>query len=119
MVAGTARAQDVTGTWQGTLVDATHPSRQLLQISREGDGRLTAALYDLDQGGFGAPSVAFTSSLDGRVLRASFARGEFEGTVSANATTLSGTWTPLGGRGSPPPQPLSFARPTAATAWRD
>ena len=127
LVAGTARAQDVTGAWQGTLTEGNRSSRQLLQVSRETDGRLTAALYNLDQGGFGSPAVAFTTALDGRVLHASFARGMFEGTLGAGAgpgpgsaaTMLSGTWTPLGGRGSAPPQPLSFARPTAASAWRD
>lgn len=127
VAADTARAQDVTGAWQGTLVEGNRSSRQLLQITREGDGHLTAALYSLDQGGYGSPAVSFTTTLDGEVLRASFARGVFEGSVgggvgagsSATATALTGTWTPLGGRGSLPPQPLSFARPTAATAWRD
>jgi len=127
LAAGTARAQDVTGAWQGTLSDGTRSSRLVLQVSRVDDGNLTAALYNLDQGGFGTPAVAFMARLDGRVLRADFARGTFEGTVAgrpgarpaAAAMSLSGTWTPLGGPGAPRSQPLSFVRPTAATAWRD
>lgn len=109
---------NVTGTWQGTLATTPRPSRLLLQVTREGDGRLTAALFDLDQGGFGAPSVAFTASLDGGRLEASFARGRFSGAVSAAGSTLTGSWTALG-RGAGASQPLTFARPTAATAWRD
>jgi non-heme chloroperoxidase len=124
---GSARAQDVTGTWQAALTEGERSSRLLLQIAREDDGRLTAALYNLDQGGFGAPAVAFTTAVDGRRIQASFGRGVFEGIVSGNvgtgthgaATRLSGTWTSLGGRGTPPPQPLSFVRPTASTTWRD
>jgi pimeloyl-ACP methyl ester carboxylesterase len=120
LTAAAAGAQDVTGTWQGTLSEQSRSTRLLLQLAREGDGRLTAALYNLDQGGFGAPAVAFTAVLDRGTLRASFARGAFEGRVSGRAATmLTGTWTPLGGRGSAPAQPLTFTRPTAATAWRD
>jgi non-heme chloroperoxidase len=127
LTAGAARAQDVTGAWQGTLTEGTRSTRLLLQLAREHDGRLTAALYNLDQGGFGAPSVAFTTALDRGTLRASFARGAFEGKATSRAgaargvaaTMLTGTWTPLGGRGAAPAQPLTFTRSTAATAWRD
>ena len=127
LMAGAARAQDVTGAWQGTLTEGTRSTRLLLQLAREHDGRLTAALYNLDQGGFGAPSVAFTTALDRGTLRASFARGAFEGKATSRAgaargvaaTMLTGTWTPLGGRGAAPAQPLTFTRSTAATAWRD
>ena len=127
LTAGAAGAQDVTGTWQGTLTEQARSTRLLLQLARESDGRLTAALYNLDQGGFGAPAVAFTAAVDRGTLRASFARGAFEGRVSSRApaardvraTMLTGTWTPFGGRGAAPAQPLTFSRPTAATAWRD
>ncbi len=122
LAASAAAAQSSTGTWQGTLVAATRSSRLLLQLTREGDGRLTAALFNLDQGGFGAPSVAYSATLEGAALRASFAAGTFEGTVGAKGTTISGTWTVAAGRGAEPPRPLTWTRPTdatAATAWRD
>ncbi|HEX7981618.1 MAG TPA: hypothetical protein VF461_23605, partial [Gemmatimonadaceae bacterium] len=126
LTAGAARAQDVTGAWQGILTEQARSTRLLLQLARESDGRLTAALYNLDQGGFGAPAVAFTAAVDRGTLRASFARGTFEGSVSGRATgiphvpaKLTGTWTPLGGREPAPAQSLTFTRPTATTAWRD
>jgi non-heme chloroperoxidase len=118
IVARALDAQTVTGTWQGTLAGSPKPSRLLLQVGREGDGRVTAALYNLDQGGFGAPSVAFTTSLDGRRLEASFARGSYEGVLNADGSTITGTWT-ASARGTPAPQSLTLVRSIPTTAWRD
>jgi pimeloyl-ACP methyl ester carboxylesterase len=111
-------AQPVTGTWQGTLAGSPRSSRLLLQVSSEGDGRLTAALFNLDQGGFGAPSVAFAASLESRALKARFARGSYDGTVNADGSSITGSWTPSG-PGATGSQPLNFVRPTTSTAWRD
>jgi len=118
VLAPALHAQPVTGTWQGTLASSPRPSRLLLQVTHDGDGRLTAALYDLDQGGFGAPSVAFTAISHDRSLGAQFARGRYDGTVSADGRTMTGAWTPSG-PGAADRQSLTFMRPTATTAWRD
>ena len=114
-------AQNALGTWHGILTNGQQTSRLILQLSRENDGRIIAALFNLDQGGFGAPAVAFSTTLNGQIFKAQFGRGAFDGTVAENGTAIRGTWTPTGtGRGpAPSPQPLVFSRPSAATAWRD
>lgn len=119
LAARVARAQDVTGDWQATVATGSDSARWLLHIAREGDGRLTAALFNLDQGGFGAPVAAYTTAVDGRVLWASFARGDLAGTLGADARTIAGTWTPTNGGRTSPAQVVTFARATPAAAWRD
>jgi uncharacterized protein (TIGR03435 family) len=44
----TVRAQDVTGTWQGTL-KAQKDLRLILVVSKD-DGKLKASMYSIDQG---------------------------------------------------------------------
>ena len=55
LAARTAHAQEVTGDWQGILTEGTRTSRLLLHVSSEGDGHLSAALYNLDQGASAHP----------------------------------------------------------------
>ena len=43
------RAQDITGTWQGTL-HAGKYLRTVLKISKD-DGKLKVVMYRIDQGG--------------------------------------------------------------------
>lgn len=112
-------AQNITGTWQGTLAGKQRSSRMILHVAREAGGRLTAALYNLDGGGFGAPMVANSASLQGAAIKASFGSGDFDGRIDVKGTTVSGTWTAVGGQGAAISRPLAFSRPTAATAWRD
>jgi pimeloyl-ACP methyl ester carboxylesterase len=120
LATSTLGAQNVTGTWQGTLETGPQPARLLLQLAREADGRLTAALFILDRGGFGAPAVAYSASLTGGVLRASFAQSDFQGSVDALGTTITGTLTAAaGGPNAPRVRALAFVRPSPATAWRD
>jgi non-heme chloroperoxidase len=114
LAASVLRAQNITGVWQGAL----DGSRIRMEISREGDGRLIVARYNLDHGGWESPSVSYVASFERGVLDASFNRGDFTGRLAANGSTISGTWTPRG-PSSPTPQPLTFARATSATAWRD
>jgi pimeloyl-ACP methyl ester carboxylesterase len=123
LVAHALHAQDIAGTWQGTLGTGPQAARLVLQLAREGDGRLSASLFNLDQGGFGSPATAFSATLDGNALKATFPRGSYDGVLGANGAAITGTWTAntAGMMGPPPPgpQPLVFARPTEATVWRD
>lgn len=109
-------AQDITGTWQGTHVTAARSSRLVLQLSRESDGRLIAALFDLDQDGWGSPSVAYAASLNGRALKTTFDDGDFAGTIDATRRVISGAWIPAGTQTHASAQPLVLTR---STAWRD
>lgn len=105
-------AQDLTGSWQGTLTP--QPGRDLrtiFKISKADDGSLKAVLYSIDQGaqGFGSSSV----SLQGSVVKIAIAGlgGGYEGKLSADGNSIAGSWTQ--GRTTP----LNLVRATPATAW--
>jgi pimeloyl-ACP methyl ester carboxylesterase len=111
-------AQDVTGEWQGLLPAPTAPERlqhMVLRVAREGDGRLSAALFNLETGGFGAPISALSASVERGVLRLTFRGNEYEGVVAPSGRAIAGTFT--GPR--VPTRTFDLARPDARTAWRD
>ena len=57
-------AQDVTGTWQGTLQPPSGSGlRTILKIAKGDDGSLKATFYSIDQGGQGFPVSSITSFL--------------------------------------------------------
>ena len=106
---GVARAQDVTGDWQGTL-HAGKDLRIVVKITKD-DGRLNAAAYSIDQGSqvMNTTSVA----LQGTDFKFSVPSvgGSYEGTLSADGKTITGTWT----QGQP--LALVLVRATKETAW--
>jgi uncharacterized protein (TIGR03435 family) len=102
-------AQDITGTWQGTL----HPGKDLrliLKISKD-DGKLKLVMYSIDQGA--QPFNASSVRLDGSEFKFSVdvIGGSFEGKLSADGTSIVGVWT------QGPPLPLTLVRATTETAW--
>jgi len=111
-----SHAQDLAGDWQGTLHVGPQQLRMVARIQRaEGSGWM-GAVYSLDQGDDWGASIPMTSiSVDGKQLKFAVAavRGTYEGTVSADATTITGTWMQRQSL------PLVFERPTPATAWKD
>lgn len=108
-------AQDVFGTWQGTLVTPARSLRLVFDVARD-HGRVKVVHFSIDQTGFASPVTADTIRLRERAVRFVFSRvrGTFEGTLTARGDTLAGTWTQGG-----PPRPLVFARATPRTAWGD
>jgi uncharacterized protein (TIGR03435 family) len=103
-------AQDVTGTWQGTL-QAGQSLRTVITIAKEG-ADLKAVLYSIDQGG--QPLAASAIVVQGANVRISFtaARITYEGKLSADGNTIAGTAS----QGAQP-MPLNLVRATPATAW--
>ena len=112
LIGGSLRAQDITGTWQGSL---TPPSgkelRIVLQFSKD-DGKLKAIMYSIDQGA--QPIKASSVTLDGSALKCTvdMIGGSYEGKLSADGKSIAGTWT----QGATP-LPLNLARATKETAW--
>src|SRR5688500_7559197 len=117
LTASPAFGQDITGTWQGTRVTATQSLRRILQISRESDGRITVALFHLDQTGFDAPTRSHSATFNGKTIEATFGTGDYVLSLDAKGSVLSGTWT--GATGARAVLDVSFVRATPATAWRD
>ncbi|MGA9959841.1 MAG: alpha/beta hydrolase [Acidobacteriaceae bacterium] len=104
-------AQDIAGTWQGTL-QAGKGLRTVLNISAAEKGGWTAMFYSIDQGPDG---IAVSSiSLQGSAMKFSIAmiQGSYQGELSADGKSISGTWTQSGTS-----FPLNFQRATKETAW--
>ncbi len=109
-------AQDISGDWQGTLKAGQQELRTILQIAKSDSGGWRATLVSIDQSpDRGAGMLADSFSLDGSNIRFAIGqiRGSFEGKLSADATSISGTWT----QGLP--LPLELRRATRETAWVD
>ncbi len=106
----TLLAQDLTGTWQGTL-KAERDLRIVLKISKGDNGALKAVLHSIDQGGQGIPASSI--SLQGSTVKMSVEAidGKYEGKLSEDATLITGTWT----QGNP--LPLILKRATPETEW--
>jgi uncharacterized protein (TIGR03435 family) len=109
-------AQNITGTWQGTMkVNGTNGSvdlRTVMKISRADNESLKGMFYSVDQD---PTPVAMTSiTLKGTAVKVSLVllNATFDGTLSGDGNTISGKWT-QGGRALP----LNLVRATDQTAW--
>lgn len=82
-------APTASGVWLGTLAAGATSLRIQLRLDRAAG---TCALDSLDQGAFGIPC---TASEPGAVVKIEVpaVRGTFEGKLSADASTLEGTWS--------------------------
>jgi uncharacterized protein (TIGR03435 family) len=105
-------SQDIVDTWQGTLHVPQHDLRTVVKITKGDAGDLKVTLFSIDQGGGGIP--ANKASFQDRELRYSIdmINGSFEGKMSADGKSISGTWTQ-----GPNPLPLVLERVTPQTAW--
>jgi uncharacterized protein (TIGR03435 family) len=112
MLSGTAaQAQDLTGTWQGTL-QAGRELRIVIKITNADGAGLKAVMYSIDQGGPGIAASAVAAQ--GANLRITIAAmgSAYEGKLDTAGTSIAGTWTQGGGS-----LPLNLKRATTDTAW--
>lgn len=116
LAAATLSAQDIAGTWQGTLAQGSEKTRHIVRIAKgEGSG-WTAEVFDIDQThdwGMGIPVSSFTVSGSNLKFIIDRMRLTYQGRLSADHTTIAGIWTQGGS------QPLELKRATNETAWRD
>jgi uncharacterized protein (TIGR03435 family) len=105
---------DIVGIWQGTLhiAQANRDLRIENKITKDDKGNLKVIDYSIDQGG--QPMAADKASFQGGVFKYSIdgIGGSYEGTMSADGKTLTGTWTQ--GPGS---LALNLERVTEDAAW--
>lgn len=108
-----ARAQDVTGDWQGTL--GSRPTRLLLKVAQYDTRQYSAFLIILDGAGFDDPVRASAVTVQDSTFTAAFASmgATYEGRLSSDGSTLTGKWTQSRST------PLDFHRPTEESRWRD
>jgi uncharacterized protein (TIGR03435 family) len=111
LLVATLHAQNITGTWQGTLKAGPQELRTVYKISLEND-KLKAVLYSIDQGG--QPINASSITQDGSTIKIKMAQinGTYEAKLSADGDTITGTWDQGG-----PKLPLNLVRATPETEW--
>jgi uncharacterized protein (TIGR03435 family) len=109
---GVLLAQDMVGTWQGTLKNPKGKELKLVgKISRAANEKLAATFYSIDQGG--QPINAGSVTQQGSDIKIDIPAigGTYEGKLSGDGNALTGTWN----QGLP--MPLNMVRATPATAW--
>jgi pimeloyl-ACP methyl ester carboxylesterase len=109
-------AQDLAGDWQGTLATAGPQLRLIVHIDKADAGAWKASLLSIDQSpDRGARMAADSVIVEGTGIKIAVApiRGSFVGTIAADGNSITGTWT------QGVPLPLTLARATPATAWKD
>jgi hypothetical protein len=116
VLGGALRAQDITGTWQGTLNAGLGPLRTVFEIEKADSVGWKALLFSIDQSGFdhGIPATSATLRNSVVIILFDRIRGSYEGTVKADGTTISGKWIQNGAA-----VPLSLQRATDETRWSD
>ena len=104
-------AQDVTGTWQGSLQRPEGPALRIVMKISMADDRLNAIFYSVDQNP--TPLTATSVTRDGSTVKMTFAalRGSYEGKIGGDGNSIAGTWS----QGTP--RPLNLTRATPETAW--
>lgn len=107
-------AQSFPGAWQGALKVPQAPNGELrivLKISTTADDKLGGELYSIDQRTPAIPVTTLTTSGNTLKLTITSLNGSYEGKMSPDGKTITGTWT----QGMP--APLDFTRATPETAW--
>lgn len=87
-------AQDLEGTWQGTLGTPANPIRIVLKITRAADGIFEGQLFAIDQGA--QPRTMSAISLDGRVVKwkVDALSATYQGTLTAEGNAMNGAVRP-------------------------
>jgi uncharacterized protein (TIGR03435 family) len=105
-----ALAQDISGTWQGTIENSGKQLRVAFRIINADNG-FRATAYSIDQGGQAIP-VSVTQQGTAITLSMVTLNARFEGRLAADGASITGTFTQGG-----PPSNLVLRRATPETAW--
>src|SRR6266568_425820 len=96
LAASLVNAQDISGDWQGTLKAGPRELRTILEVRKGDGGEWKAVLLSIDQSPDRGAGMATTSfSLDGPHIKFAISQihGSYDGTLSADGTTITGTFT--------------------------
>ena len=110
---GALLAQDLTGTWQGTL---TLPNgkelRTVIKVTKADGSAMRGTMFSIDQGAGAIPINPVT--LQGTTVKMSMPGigGTYEGKLEADGDSITGNW-----KQGPDPIALNLKRATAQTAW--
>jgi bla regulator protein blaR1 len=106
-----ARAQDLSGNWQGTL-KAGKDLRVIFNFYKGDKDPWNAKMYSIDQGGQVIPVTSVTRRESSIKISVDMIGGTFEGKLSEDGRMITGTWTQ-----GMQPLPLTLVRATPETAW--
>jgi uncharacterized protein (TIGR03435 family) len=111
LAATAAFAQNIAGTWQGTLQAPQRALRMVMKVTRANDESLRAVFYSIDQNG--QPIAASTATFQGGAFKATIPAigGTYEGKLSADGNSITGTFTQGGAL------PLNLVKATPTTEW--
>ena len=90
---GMLLAQDLTGTWQGTLsLPGGRELRTVIKVEKADGAALRATMYSIDQGGQGIPVNPVT--LQGTTVKMAMPGigGSYEGKMEAAGDAITGNW---------------------------
>jgi non-heme chloroperoxidase len=104
-------AQDIAGSWQGTLGKGKSRLRVVLQIEKGGDGGWTAQFFSIDESPDATPLDTFMQKGPEISFSIPEIKLSYKGTLSADGNSIVGRLT-QGGSG-----PFTFVRATPETAW--
>ena len=91
-----ASAQDISGDWRGTLKAGGAELHLVLHISKDADGSLKGTLDSVDQNSFGIPVTSIQIANRNVTVVLDTIVSRFEGTLSADARKLEGSWKQSG-----------------------
>jgi len=115
LLSGTLYAQDITGSWQGTLKPAG--TRIIVRIAKQLDGSLGARILRVDSAppDWGAGNPAGALSIEGSDFKMTVPvlKASCEGKLSTDGKSITGTWT------QDDSSPFELHRPTKETEWRE
>jgi uncharacterized protein (TIGR03435 family) len=92
MIAPRPRAQEIVGTWQGTVA-AAQPQRVVLRVAKDETGTLRASIYQPGTGLNVLPMTSFTFMPPVVETAQAYSGMKFEGKLSGDGKSISGTWT--------------------------
>ena len=105
-------AQEIAGDWQGTVKAPGGELRLIVKIGESASGGWKATVYSIDQSPNPVPVSSVTLLGSNLTLNIEAVRGTYEGKLSADGNTITGTWN----QGSA--FPLELRRATKQTAWQ-
>ena len=109
---GVLFAQDMVGTWQGTLKAPNGKELKMVaKITRLPTEKLAATFYSIDQGGQPLPAGSVTQQGPELKINIPAIGVTYDARLSSDNNTLTGTFN----QGQP--IPLNLARATPETAW--
>jgi len=118
-----APTTDLEGTWQGTLVTGSTQLRLIVRLSKTSDGLYLGTLESVDQGGVKIPIDRIQVTGDSVRLELKAVNGTFDGAITRDHTSLTGTWRQGVGqlpleltRAAAPSEP---AKPAGSTSTHD